>query len=208
MNKFYLCITILLGLCTLNSCNKENNREFSPSPVHNVSMINMIVTNEIGEDLILKSSNYSVTSEGVETFGFEKWEVYMDDVLLQSSEENIKYRRKSVDHYHENTDGKRNVNLESDLVIDGILKKDNYKKPCTWKYIVTSHSLFGDSNPHQICINYQPQFETLLHVEIEYTIFVDDIKQTVLYPKTWNIEPKVDFGDFFRPCFILNVDRL
>ena len=206
MNKIGLCIVILLGLCTLSSCNDDRN--FSPSPVHDVSMINMIVTNEKGEDLILKSSNYSVTSEGIETFGFDKWEVYMDNVLLQSSEENIKHQRKRVDHYHENPAGKRNVNLESDLVIDGILKKNGYKKPCTWEYVVISQSLFGDSNPHQIRINYQPRFETLLHVEVEYTIFVDDIQQTVLYPKAWKLEPKVDSEDFFRPCFVLNIDRL
>lgn len=98
--------------------------------------------------------------------------------------------------------------MESDLIIDEKLRADGYKKSCTWEYVITSYSLFGDSNPHSIRINYQPRFETLLQVEIEYTIFVDDIQQTVLYPKGWKLEPKIEYGTFIRPCFILNIDKL
>lgn len=209
MNNIRFCIAILLGLCLLSSCNKDDDgRDFSPSPIHDVSRVNMIVTNNLEEDLILKSSDYAVTSKGVETFAFDSWEVYMNGDLLQSSKENIEYRRKRVDHYHENPDGKRIVNLESDLIIDEKLRADGYKKSCTWEYVITSYSLFGDSNPHSIRINYQPRFETLLQVEIEYTIFVDDIQQTVLYPKGWKLEPKIEYGTFIRPCFILNIDKL
>lgn len=83
MNNIRFYIAILLGLCLLSSCNKDDDgRDFSPSPIHDVSRVNMIVTNNLEEDLILKSSEYSVTSKGVETFAFDSWEVYMNGDLL------------------------------------------------------------------------------------------------------------------------------
>ena len=206
MNKIRFCLVILLGLCVLSSCSKDDNISLSIPHTLDVSLIYMLVTNDEGEDLVLKSPDYSVTSKGIETFGFDSWEVYIKDDLIQSSKENIKYKRKKVNPYNENPDGRKNIVLESNLAIDKILEKDDYRKPYTWEYIVSSHSLFGDSEPHRIRINYLPKFETLHHVEIEFTIWVDDIQQTVYYPEGWSLEPKIE--GFYEPCFILNIDRL
>lgn len=208
MNNIRFCIAILLGLCLLSSCSKDDVIYLSKPHTREVSLIYMLVTNDKGEDLVLKSPDYSVTSKEVETFGFDSWKVFVNEKLLQSSEENITHRRKKVNPYkEENYGGKKIIALESNLAVDNILEKDGYyKKPYTWEYIVTSYSLFGDSEPHRIRINYLPRFETLLHVEVEFAIWVDDIQQTVYYPKGWSLEPNVQ--EFHVPSFTLNVDRL
>ena len=108
MNNIRFYIAILLGLCLLSSCSKDDVIYLSKPHTREVSLIYMLVTNDKGEDLVLKSPDYSVTSKEVETFGFDSWKVFVNEKLLQSSEENITHRRKKVNPYkEENYGGKK-----------------------------------------------------------------------------------------------------
>lgn len=205
MIKQHYYLALAFCLCILVSCKDEVPKIGHALP-DDISLVNMIVTNDKGEDVVLNSSGYAKTSEGIETFGFDTWEVYMNGKLIQTAKENIEYRRKKIDHYKENPEGKKVINLESDLAIDEILDKD-YKKAHTWEYAVSSKSLFGDSEIHRIRMEYQPRFESLLDPQVEYDIYVDGKKQTVYYPQWWDLQPHADFGKFVNPCFILNIDQ-
>lgn len=209
MIKTYVCLAFVFILCIFTSCKDDNEIGIGYDKYASLlSCVDMLVTNNKGEDLVLNSSGYSKTSEGVETFGFDTWEVYMNGKLIQTAKENVKYRRKRIDRFGENSSGKRNINLESDLAVDEILRKDNYLKPSEWEYVVSSKSLFGDAELHRIRMEYQPRFKTLTEPKIiEYDIYVDGEQQVVYYPESWGLESQVGFGKFVHPCFILNIDK-
>lgn len=199
MKKLLLMIG-LFGI--LIGCQNEEDKPIGSS----VEMYDvlMFVTNDANEDLVENSDKYYHT---LEKFRFESWKIYLDGKLIQTGDNDNKYYERNVNYLQYNTI-RKNIHLSSNLAIQKRI--NDYSEKHVAKYVVSSLSLFGDTEEHVIrmefrCIENEFGFYALK----EYFIFVDDIKQEVYYPEDWkDLFPKSQFEGIIFPYFILNVDAL
>ena len=184
-------------------CNNEEDKPMSnPVEIYNVMMF---VTNDAGEDLIQTSDKYYHT---IEKFNFDTWEIYLDDELIQTANEENKYYEREVNYQLEVNIDRKYMRLDSDLEIQNRI--EDYAEKHVAEYVVTSKSLFGDTEKHTIRMEFRGvENDFGYHTAKEYSISVDGVKQEVYYPEDWkDLFPKSQYDYINYPYFILNVDAL
>ena len=184
-------------------CNNEEDKPMdNPVEIYNVMMF---VTNDAGEDLIQTSDKYYHT---IEKFNFDTWEIYLDDELIQTANEENKYYEREVNYQLEVNIDRKYMRLDSDLEIQNRI--EDYAEKHVAEYVVTSKSLFGDTEKHTIRMEFRGvENDFGYHTAKEYSISVDGVKQEVYYPEDWkDLFPKSQYDYINYPYFILNVDAL
>ena len=184
-------------------CNNEEDKPIGkPVEMYNVLMF---VTNNDGEDLIQTSDQYYHT---VEKFNFDTWEIYLDGELIQTANEENKYYEREVNYQLEVNIDRKYMRLDSDLEIQNRI--ENYAEKHVAEYVVTSKSLFGDTDTHCIRMEFRGiENDFGYYIAKEYSISVDGVKQEVYYPEDWkDLFPKSQYNYINYPYFILNVDAL
>ena len=187
----------------LFGCSNEEDKPIGkPVEMYNVLMF---VTNNDGEDLIQTSDQYYHT---VEKFNFDTWEIYLDGELIQTANEENKYYEREVNYQLEVNIDRKYMRLDSDLDIQNRI--ENYAEKHVAEYVVTSQSLFGDTNTHCIRMDFRGiENDFGYYIAKEYSISVDGVKQEVYYPEDWkDLFPKSQYDYINYPYFILNVDAL
>ena len=196
---FYRIWALLAFTCLFTSCSNDDDESNSTSMVEMYDML-MFVTNDANEDLVENSDKYYHT---IEKFHFDSWKIYLDEKLIQTGDNNNKYNERSVNYLQHNTVDRKNIHLASSMAIQQRI--DDYTKKHVAEYVVTSASLFGDTEKHTIRMEFR-----LGELQYpEYAISVDGIEQEVLYPVHWKVKfPQSQYADLITPYFVLNVDAL
>ncbi len=189
-------IPLLIG------CSNEDEPMGIPVEIFGVRMF---VTNDAGEDVIANSNKYYHT---INKFLFDTWEIYLDGKLIQTGDSENRYFEKDV-NYQETLDTERkNIRLSSNLAIQERIK--DYSEKHVAEYVVTSNSLFGDSDKHTIRIELRKlenEYEYLTLTECN--ISVDGIEMDVFYPINYKeLYSPSPYDYVIEPYFILNVDAL
>lgn len=201
MTKKLLLVIGLFGI--LVGCQNEEDKPIGSS----VEMYDvlMFVTNNANEDLIQTSEQYFHT---VEKFKFDTWEIYLDGELIQTANEENKYYEREVDYRLEVDIDRKYMRLDSNLEIQNRI--EDYAEKHIAEYVVTSKSLFGDTEKHTIRMEFRGIENDFGHYTAkEYSISVDGVKQEVYYPEDWkDLFPKSQYDYINYPYFILNVDAL
>lgn len=158
-------------------CSDDEERMDIGSPVE-IYGIRMYVTNNAGEDLVLNSDKYYRT---VKKFRFDTWEIYLDGSLIQTGDNGNKYFEREVNYQQETESEKKNVRLSSNLEIQNRI--DNYAEKHVAEYVVSSASLFGDTEKHTIRMElWKIENEYGYYARTKCNISVDDVEQEVFYP--------------------------
>lgn len=197
----YLLLAIFPLLAGCND-DEEERKMGSSNEMYDVLMF---VTNNADEDLILNSDKYYHTSN---TFRFDSWKIYLDGKLIQTANEENKFYDREVNYLLEEEIDRKNIRLDSNKAIQEQIT--DYTEKHVAEYIVTSASLFGDTDEHNI----RMEFRGILNdfgfpTTKEYSISVDGKRQEVFYPEDWeDLFPKSQYESIHYPYFVLNVDAL
>ena len=165
----------------------------------------MFVTNDANEDLVENSDKYYHT---IGKFHFDSWKIYLDGKQIQTSGNGNKYNERSVNYLQHNTVDRKNIHLASSMAIQQRI--DDYAQKHVAEYVVTSVSLFGDTEEHTIRMEFRLVENQYGYLALpEYAISVDGVEQEVLYPTHWKVLfPQSQYADITFPYFVLNVDAL
>ena len=195
--------------CLFISCSDEEPATKSAAPER--FQIYMAVTDNDGKDLVSATDDYITTGDKANTFHFASWDAYLENKLIQSSEEDLLCSYKET--VYNPKMGLHFVCLETGTRLQRQMK-DWYKNNAA-EYIISSPALFGDTEKHVIGLEVRAiTDEVKLTFSIDFTISVDGVKQTVYYPDSWEgLFPKdpyafVEYALTDKPYFILNVDDL
>ena len=189
-------IPLLIG------CSNEDEPLNSPVEIFGVRMF---VTNDAGEDVIANSDKYYHT---INKFHFETWEIYLDGKLIQTGDSKNRYFEQDVNYQEIPDTERKNIRLSSNMAIQERIK--DYSEKHVAEYVVTSNSLFGDSDKHTIRIELRKlenEYEYLTLTECN--ISVDGIEMEVFYPINYKeLYSPSPYDYVIEPYFILNVDAL
>lgn len=189
-------IPLLIG------CSNEDEPLISPVEIFGVRMF---VTNDAGEDVIANSDKYYHT---INKFHFETWEIYLDGKLIQTGDSKNRYFEQDVNYQEIPDTERKNIRLSSNMAIQERIK--DYSEKHVAEYVVTSNSLFGDSDKHTIRIELRKlenEYEYLTLTECN--ISVDGIEMDVFYPINYKeLYSPSPYDYVIEPYFILNVDAL
>ena len=189
-------IPLLIG------CSNEDEPLNSPVEIFGVRMF---VTNDAGKDVIANSDKYYHT---INKFHFETWEIYLDGKLIQTGDSKNRYFEQDVNYQEIPDTERKNIRLSSNMAIQERIK--DYSEKHVAEYVVTSNSLFGDSNKHTIRIELRKlenEYEYLTLTECN--ISVDGIEMEVFYPINYKeLYSPSPYDYVIEPYFILNVDSL
>lgn len=189
-------IPLLIG------CSNEDEPLNSPVEIFGVRMF---VTNDAGKDVIANSDKYYHT---INKFHFETWEIYLDGKLIQTGDSKNRYFEQDVNYQEIPDTERKNIRLSSNMAIQERIK--DYSEKHVAEYVVTSNSLFGDSNKHTIRIELRKlenEYEYLTLTECN--ISVDGIEMEVFYPINYKeLYSPSPYDYVIEPYFILNVDTL
>lgn len=186
----------------LIGCGDKDEPMGIPSEAYNILMF---VTNNAGDDLVQNSDKYYQTRN---KFSFDTWKIYLDGELIQTANEENKYHERDVNYLLEVEIDRKNIRLDSNLEIQKRI--EDYSEKHVAEYVVSSFSLFGDTEEHNIRIEFRGiENDFGFYTAKEYFISVDDIKQEVYYPEDWkDLFPKSQYETVMYPYFVLNVDTL
>lgn len=186
----------------LIGCGDKDEPMGIPSEAYNILMF---VTNNAGDDLVQNSDKYYQTRN---KFSFDTWKIYLDGELIQTANEENKYHERDVNYLLEVEIDRKNIRLDSNLEIQKRI--EDYSEKHVAEYVVSSLSLFGDTEEHNIRIEFRGiENDFGFYTAKEYFISVDDIKQEVYYPEDWkDLFPKSQYETVMYPYFVLNVDTL
>ena len=189
-------IPLLIG------CSNEDEPLISPVEIFGVRMF---VTNDAGEDVIANSDKYYHT---INKFHFETWEIYLDGKLIQTGDSKNRYFEQDVNYQEIPDTERKNIRLSSNMAIQERIK--DYSEKHVAEYVVTSNSLFGDSDKHTIRIELRKlenEYEYLTLTECN--ISVDGIEMDVFYPINYKeLYSPSPYDYVIEPYVILNVDAL
>lgn len=189
-------IPLLIG------CSNEDEPLNSPVEIFGVRMF---VTNDAGKDVIANSDKYYHT---INKFHFETWEIYLDGKLIQTGDSENRYFEQDVNYQEIPDTERKNIRLSSNMAIQERIK--DYSEKHVAEYVVTSNSLFGDSDKHTIRIELRKlenEYEYLTLTECN--ISVDGIEMDVFYPINYKeLYSPSPYDYVIEPYFILNVDAL
>lgn len=195
---FFQLWALLAFMPLFTSCSDDDEPTGAPLEMYNVLMF---VTNDADEDLISTSDKYWHYDK---TFRFDSWEIYLNGKLIQTGDQENRFYVK----YTNTVDNRMNIYLHSDMYIQERIK--DHTETHVAEYVVSSASLFGDTEKHNI----RMEFRGILNeygfpTTTEYSISVDGITQEVLYPQHWkNLSPNSPYGSVIFPSFVLNVDKI
>ena len=202
MNVKFLRHLWLFIIPLLIGCSNEDEPLNSPVEIFGVRMF---VTNDAGKDVIANSDKYYHT---INKFHFETWEIYLDGKLIQTGDSKNRYFEQDVNYQEIPDTERKNIRLSSNMAIQERIK--DYSEKHVAEYVVTSNSLFGDSNKHTIRIELRKlenEYEYLTLTECN--ISVDGIEMEVFYPINYKeLYSPSPYDYVIEPYFILNVDTL
>lgn len=215
MKKLFLSkiFSLVIVVLAFTACKDDEWAGLSVAP--ETFDVCMFVTNNANEDLVLLSDDYhrKEGSDGfpTETFTFDAWEVYLDGKLVQSGEDNSKYRTKRVSKHYGDYVEQKNISLDTEAQMQRMMK--DWGVPHVAEYVLTSASLFGDTEEHVVRMEFLYMSEVRdgvpWFIGIEYSITFDGQKQQVFYPKGWDtLFPRAEIPYINSPYFILNLDSL
>lgn len=201
----YYMMALLLLMPFLYACNNDDETvEPLDSPVE-IFGIRMFVTNDAGEDLISDSDKYYRT---VDRFRFDSWKIYLDGNLIQTGDNDNKYFDREVNHLEVPEPEIKNIRLSSNLEIQKRI--EDYSEMHVAEYVVSSASLFGDSEEHTIRMEFQKVNNEYGYLSLtKCNISVDNVKMEVYYPISYGgLCTESPFDYVIEPYFILNIDEL
>ena len=189
-------IPLLIG------CSNEDEPLNSPVEIFGVRMF---VTNDAGKDVIANSDKYYHT---INKFHFETWEIYLDGKLIQTGDSKNRYFEQDVNYQEIPDTERKNIRLSSNMAIQERIK--DYSEKHVAEYVVTSNSLFEDSNKHTIRIELRKLENEQGYLSLtECNISVDGVEMEVYYPVHYKgLFSESPYDYVIEPYFILNVDAL
>ena len=210
MKKTKMMSALMAFLLLFTSC--SNDDEQSSVSITEMFRVFMFVTNDANEDLINQSADYyrnghSPNIVGIQEFRFDSWDVYLDGKLIQTGNGNKQF--KEVNFGNPVGVNSKFISLDSNCEIQQLIK--DWAKAHVVEYKVSSESLFGDTEKHIIRMEFKGIKNTFGNYDgtSEYTIYVDEVQQTVFYPIYWkDLQPVSEYNTMSFPYFILNVDAL
>ena len=203
-------ITFLLALLPLFiSCSNDDDdydKDSGISVAEESFPLYMAVTNNINEDLVFASDDYTKEYYG-ETFYFDKWNIYWGENKLQANHQEDVNAVMPV-CYDNNTQWYF-IRFTPDNKLTLKMRACNNKQILEYRF--TSFSLFGDTELHTVHVELQriTDKNTNQSSFVEFSVSVDGVKQNVYYPESWKeLHPKDSHGNEYTPYFVLNVDAL
>ena len=200
---FFQLWALLAFMPLFTACSDDNDLPLS-SPVEMYNVL-MFVTNDADEDLISSSDMYWHYNN---TFRFDTWEIFLDGKLIQTGDQENRYFEKGVNYLQQTDVDHMYICLHSNMYIQERIK--DYTETHVAEYVVSSASLFGDTEKHNIRMEFRGVLnEHGFPTTTEYSISVDGTTQEVLYPQHWrNLSPNSPYGSVIFPSFVLNVDKI
>ena len=210
MKKTKIMGALMAFLLLFTSC--SNDDEQSSVSITEVFRVFMFVTNDANEDLINQSADYYRNGHnpniiGMQEFRFDSWDVYLDGKLIQTDNGNKQF--KEVNFRKPAKVNSKFISLDTNCEIQQLIK--DWAKAHVVEYKVSSESLFGDTEKHTIRMEFKGIKNQYGNYDgtSEYTIYVDEVQQTVYYPIYWKgLQPVSEYNTMSFPYFILNVDAL
>ena len=210
MKKTKMMGALMAFLLLFTSC--SNDDEQDSVSITEMFRVFMFVTNDANEDLINQSADYyrnghSPNIVGIQEFRFDSWDVYLDGKLIQTDNGNKQF--KGVNFGNPVGVNSKFISLDTNCEIQQLIK--DWSEKHVVEYKVSSESLFGDTEKHTIRMEFKGIKNTFGNYDgkSEYTIYVDEVQQTVFYPIYWkDLQPVSEYDTMNFPYFILNVDAL
>lgn len=210
MKKTKIMGALMAFLLLFTSC--SNDDEQGGVSTSEVFRVFMFVTNDANEDVIYQSADYyrnghSSNIVGTEEFRFDSWDVYLDGKLIQTDNGNKQF--KEVNLGNPVGVNSKFISLDTNCEIQQLLK--DWSEKHVVEYKVSSESLFGDTEKHTIRMEFKGIKNKFGNYDgtSEYTIYVDEVQQTVFYPVYWkDLQPVSEYDTMNFPYFTLNVDAL